>query len=58
MAPKKLHLHPLRDVCVQCENNTANAFQNIVRKLDLSSVIEIKVNNRLKIKGKKLGQMS
>ena len=30
---------PLRDVCVQYENNPANAFRDIVRKLNLSSAI-------------------
>ena len=30
--PDKLHLHPLRDVCVQYENNLANGFRDIVRK--------------------------
>ena len=37
--PQKAHLHPLRDVCVQYENNPANALWDIVRKLNLSSAI-------------------
>ena len=28
-SPQKAHLHPLRDVCVQYENNTASALRNI-----------------------------
>ena len=37
---RKRHIYtPLRDVCVQYENNPANAFKNIVRKLNLSSAI-------------------
>ena len=30
--PKKAHLHPLRVVCMQYENNTANGLRDIVRK--------------------------
>ena len=29
---QKAQLHPLRDVCMQYENNPANAFRDIVRK--------------------------
>ena len=42
---------------MQYENNPANAVRAFVRKVNLSSDI-INVNNRLKIKGKKLGQRS
>ena len=37
--PRKAHLHPLRDVCVQYENNPANALRDIIRKLNLTSAI-------------------
>ena len=37
VAPKKAYLHPVRDVCVQYQNNAANALRDIVRKLNLSS---------------------
>ena len=30
--PQKAHLHPLRDVCMQYENNPANGFGDLVRK--------------------------
>ena len=30
--PQKAYLHPMRDVCVQYENNTADGFLYIVRK--------------------------
>ena len=43
-------------MCVQYENNSANVFRDIVRKLNLSSAINTKVNNSLEIEGKKLGQ--
>ena len=30
--PQKAHLHPLRDVCMQYQNNMANGCQDIVWK--------------------------
>ena len=44
--PQKAYRHPLRDSCMQHENNTANALWDIVWKLNLSSA------------SKKLGQKS
>ena len=35
--PKKPHLHPLRDVCVQYENNPANGFRDIVQKQNVDA---------------------
>ena len=29
--PQKAHLHPLRDVCMQYENNLANGLRDVVR---------------------------
>ena len=40
------------------QNNRANAFQDIVRKLNLLSITMIKVYKGFKIEGKKLGQRS
>ena len=37
--PQKAHLHPLRDLCVQYENNPGNALRDIVRKLNLLAAI-------------------
>ena len=54
--PRSTSTPPKR--CVwQYENNPANAFRAIIRKMNLSSA-SIEVNNDLKIKGKKLGQRS
>ena len=54
--PPKAHLHPLRDVCVQYENNPANASWDIIRKLNLSSAInwsqQSPENQRSKIRSK------
>ena len=54
---QKAHLHPLRDMCVQYENNPANAFRDFAWKLNSSS-LSIKVNNGLKIEGHRLAQRS
>ena len=35
------HLYPLRDVCMQYENNTANSSRDIVRKQNTASVLDI-----------------
>ena len=47
-------------MCVQYKNKPATALRDIVRKLKLhvSYLQSIKDNNRLKTKGKKLGQRS
>ena len=37
--PQKAHVHPLRDMCMQYENDQANAFWDIIQKLNLSSAI-------------------
>ena len=37
--PQNVYLHPLGEVCVEYENNPANAFRDIVRKLNLSLAI-------------------
>ena len=51
---------PLRDVCVQCENNLANALRDIVRKTELIIHHQLKsiITLLLKIEGHKLGQRS
>ena len=36
---QKAHLHTLRDMCMQYENDQANAFWDIIQKLNLSSAI-------------------
>ena len=36
-SPPKAHLHPLRDVCMQYENNPANGLREIVWKQNLIS---------------------
>ena len=49
-----------RDVCVQCENNLANALRDIVRKSELIIHHQLKsiITLLLKIEGHKLGQRS
>ena len=55
--PQKAHLHPLRDVCVQYENNPANSLRDISGNWTYHPQ-SIQVNNHLKIKSKKIGQRS
>ena len=55
--PQKAHLHPLRDVCVQYENNEAKRFVRYRPETELIIRNQLK-SNHLKIKGKKLGQRS
>ena len=43
LQPQKAHLHPLRDVCMQYENNPANGFWDIVRKLNLKGHAQAKI---------------
>ena len=57
--PPKRHINTPQGCEVQYENNLANAFPDIVQKLNLSAInCQIIVNNHLKIKGQGLGQRS